>query len=162
MSRSMAYMMAIVMFCSISYHLRDIRKSNKMSKVWPWKWRLRSRRRKKELQPFDWKCSIRYKWFFSRILAIYEHTFTQSGNIRAARDSGTDYRQNLQRRFIELLHDIARDSGADYRQNLQGRFILHAIAYIIHCNTKLETIRLWQAMMTYKDIVSHREISSNK
>ena len=30
--------------CSISHHLWDIRKWNKMPKVWPWKWR--SRRRK--------------------------------------------------------------------------------------------------------------------
>ena len=32
--------------CSVSHHLRDTRKPNKIPKVWPWRWRSRLRRGK--------------------------------------------------------------------------------------------------------------------
>ena len=74
-----SYLITIVMFARSDHHLRDIRKSNKMSKIWPWKWRSRSRKRKAGLAPFDWNVLFHMGDFIFRILATWEHKFRQTG-----------------------------------------------------------------------------------
>ena len=81
--------------CSISHHLRDVCKTNKIAKAWPWKWRSKWRRRKTGLVPFDWKCPIPYKWFLFRISATWELTFMQKADTYTQRETGIrgdDYR----------------------------------------------------------------------
>ena len=59
--------------CSISHHLRDIRKSNKIAKVWPWKWISVYTKRKSKLY------AIRLEMFHS-MLTISYHNFSYLGS----------------------------------------------------------------------------------
>ena len=74
-----SYLIAIEKFALSLTFYEIFAKQIKCQKVWPWIWRSRSRIRKNWLLPFEWNCSIPYRWFF-RILATWEHTFMQTGN----------------------------------------------------------------------------------
>ena len=73
-----SYMIAMWMFF-LSTNLRDICQISKMTKL-TLKTSSRWRRRKAQLSPIEWKCSIPSSWDFFRILAMWAHTFMQSGN----------------------------------------------------------------------------------
>ena len=73
-------------------------------KVWPWTWRSRSRRWKIWLTPFDWKCSVLYRWFFIQNFSfpatyVYAKGCTLTRvrtDTHTASLTGDDYWQNLQ------------------------------------------------------------------
>ena len=54
--------MAIAMF-DLSLIICEIfAKTIKWQKVWPWRWRSMSRSSRTGLTPFNWKCSVPYRW----------------------------------------------------------------------------------------------------
>ena len=70
--------------------MRTFQKS-KMLVLWHWKWRSNSMNKRTGLGLFDWKCSNPYRWFFFKIVAILEHTFTQKvthGHTYTQRETG--------------------------------------------------------------------------
>ena len=81
----------------------------KCQTFWPWKWRSRSRGRRTGLVPFDWKCSIPHRWFFSE--------FDQAGSMFMQ----TGYTHTQIRTRTHTHTHTARDRGDDYRNNLQSR-----------------------------------------
>ena len=104
------YLTAIVMF-ALSVNIFEIFATQiKCQKVLPWKWRSRSRKRKLDLRHSTGiiRLYISDMWFFFRILATWQRTFTQKGahththfahaHTHSERQ-GDDYRQNLQRRY---------------------------------------------------------------
>ena len=101
------YLVAIVMYAP-SLAVYEI--FAKMPQLWPWKWRSRCRRA--ELPPFDWICSNPYRWFcFLRILATWQHTFTQRSNTH----------EHLNTHTYTHIHTHTHN-GDDYRQNMTSRF----------------------------------------
>ena len=81
--------------------------------------------------PFDWKCSILYRLFFSEFLLSgnIQNGYTHILHIHTQWETGDDYWQNLQSRFEYKLHykQSCEILKYDTKYNLQTTFIIKKI-----------------------------------